>query len=86
MQEEKRCEFKLAFKDKDGFDDWKMTLKTTEPKTEAEIISLIDYYAEVNERNNEGDYSPVCILDDLCEEKGWSWEDRDFDEIKIIEW
>ena len=77
----KRTEFRLVFKEKDKeLPDWRITLKTTEPKTEEEIKSLISYWDEVNDRSME-DYSPVDIMDDLCEDKGWSWEDTDYQEL-----
>ena len=84
--EEKKTVFYVTFKSKDAeLPDWEMTLRTTEPKTESEVESLISYWAEVNDRNKE-DYCPVDIMDDLCEDKGWTWEDRDFGEMVISEW
>ena len=65
--------FKLIFNE-EGMPPYEMVLRTSEPKTEDEIKSLILYYAEINARTEEP-YSPVTILDDLCEEEGWDWED-----------
>lgn len=79
---DKRTEFRLVFVE-DGrrnLDDWRITLKTTEPKTEDEIKSLVEYWKEVNDKSKE-DYSPVDIMDDLCKDKGWSWEDTDYQEL-----
>ena len=78
---EERTEFRLVFiEDKNNYGDWRSTLKTTEPKTEDEIKSLVEYWTEVNDRNKK-DYSPVDIMDDLCEDNGWDWEDTDYQEI-----
>lgn len=71
--------FKLRFNEA-GMPSYEMLLRTSEPKTEDEIKSLILYYAEINARIEEP-YSPVTILDDLCEEKGWDWEDLEYGEI-----
>jgi len=79
---EKRTEFRLIFtqNNRSSLDDWRITLKTTEPKTEDEIKSLIEYWKEVNDRNME-EYSPVDIMNDLCKDKGWYWEDTDYQEL-----
>lgn len=68
--------FKLRFNE-EGMPPWEMVLRTSEPKTEDEIKSLISYYAEIISRTEES-YSPVAILDDLCEDKGWDWEDLEY--------
>jgi hypothetical protein len=80
--EGKTC-FELRFNE-EGMPPYEMRLRTTEPKTEDEIRSLISYYAEINDRTGEP-YSPVNILDDLCEEKGWTWEDSDYEAIVFEE-
>lgn len=70
----KNTEFKLIFmkkKDRSHTDDWRIILKTTEPKTDEEIASLVDYWIEVNKRNLE-EYNPYDVIIDLCEDKGWS--------------
>ena len=82
--EERRTKFNLIFKDK-NYEDWYITLYTIEPKTEEEIISLINYWAELNDRIEEG-YSPVTIMDDLCLDKGWCWTDTEIKTITITDW
>jgi len=78
--EDKRNVFNLIFKD-NNYEDWYITLHTTELKTEEEIMSLINYYSEINDKNYIG-YSPVDIMDDLCEDnEGWYWTDMEYVEI-----
>ena len=81
---EKRTYFKLIFKDKYG--DFRMALCTTEPHTEKEIKELIE--AQKTRLLNDGyeDYSPIDIIDGICEEKGWDWEDADYQEMVIEDW
>lgn len=68
-----------------AFGDWVFNLVTPEPKTQDEIESLIDYWAEVNDRN-KSDYSPVDIMDDIvADHDGWRWEDGD-KELVILDW
>ena len=83
---ETKTAFKLRFNE-EGMPPYEMILRTSEPKTEDEIKSLILYYAEINARTEEP-YSPVAILDDLCEEKGWDWEDLEYGEMvfDVDEW
>ena len=83
--EDKKNVFDLTFKDKNGDWDWNFTLYTTELKTESEIESLIDYWAEVNDRTEEY-YTPVSIMDDLCEDKEWYWPDKEDKSIVITDW
>lgn len=76
--------YRIRFCD-NAFGDWVFNLVTTEPKTQDEIESLIDYWAEVNDRNAD-DYSPVDIMDDIVSDHdGWRWEDGD-DELLIVNW
>ena len=80
----KEYKYRIRFCD-NAFGDWTFSLITTEPKTQDEIESLIDYWAEVNDRN-KGDYSPVDIMDDIvADHPGWRWEDGD-DELFIVNW
>jgi hypothetical protein len=68
-----------------AFGDWVFNLFTTEPASKEDIESLIDYWAEVNDRNAD-DYSPVDIMDDIvADHDGWRWEDGD-DELIITNW
>lgn len=85
--EEKRTQFRIKMRDKfDGEPDYDILLHTTEPKSDEEILSLIDYWAEVNAHNTEF-YSPVDIMDDICDNyDGWWWEDGDREDIYIKEW
>ena len=83
-----KTEFRLVFRERPSntsdelFNVYerRITLRTTEPKTNDEIICLIEYWDEVNDRNMES-YSSKDVLNDLCEDKGWSWEDTDDDEL-----
>ena len=69
----------------DEIQDWSFILHTTEEKSDEEIISLVEYWAEVNNRNLEH-YSPVDIMDDIVESHpGWSWDDG-IDDIVIRNW
>lgn len=82
----KRTEFKLRFTQDNGF-DYAMILRTTEPHTEEEIRYLIDHQIErFCETAPDEDYSPVDIMDSLTEEKGWEWEDLDYQEMEIENW
>ena len=78
---DKRTEFKLRFKD--PTDDWTMILRTTEPYTEEGIRNLIDIYSTILYDAGYEDISPLDILDRICEGKGWSWEDMDWQEMEI---
>lgn len=86
---DKRTEFKLRFSapsyaDWDT-DDWTMILRTTEPVSENDIRYLIDVYKkQISEYDD--DYSPLDILDEICDEKGWDWEDSDWNEVVIDNW
>lgn len=76
--------YRIRFCD-NAFGDWTFNLFTTEPKTQDELESLIDYWGEVNDRN-KGDYSPVDIMDDIvADHDGWRWEDGD-EELLILNW
>jgi hypothetical protein len=79
-------EYKYRIRFYDGvYGDWTFTLFTTEPKTQDEIESLIDYWAEVNGRNKE-EYTPVDIMDDIvADHDGWRWGDGD-EELLIVNW
>lgn len=80
----KEYKYRIRFYDK-ASGDWVFNLVTTEPKTQDEIESLIDYWAEVNSRNVEN-YCPVDIMDDIVENNdGWRWEDGD-SELLITDW
>ena len=70
---EQRQEFRLVFSSegRSALDDFRITLKTTEPKTEDEIRSLVEYYIELNDRNVEY-FTPGDAMDDLCRDKGWT--------------
>ena len=78
---DKRTEFKLRFKD--PTDDWTMILRTTEPYTEEGIRNLIDIHSTILSDAGYEDISPLDILDRICEDKGWSWEDMDWQEMEI---
>lgn len=82
--EDKTNIFDLVFKDK-RFQDWHITLYTTELKTRSEIENLIYYYAEANS-NVLDNYSPCDIMDDLCLDKGWYWGDTEDKTIIITDW
>ena len=60
-----------------------MILRTTEPKTEEEIRSLIEDYDDFFYGCTDYDYSPVDIMDRICEANGWEWEDLDYELIEI---
>lgn len=77
-----RTEFKLRFKD--PISDWTMILRTTEPKQEEEIKKIIKSHAQNYDASKE-DFSPVDIMDDICEEYGWEWEDYEYQEIEILD-
>jgi hypothetical protein len=79
--------YKIIFADSP--EDWEFFLFTDEPKSADDIESLIEYYSEVNSRNQEsGGYCPVDIMDDLlADHDGWHWESDMFDdEIHITNW
>ena len=79
----KEYRYRIIFHDKPAFDPWVFNLFTTEQKTNSDIESLIDYYSELNSRNQEV-YCPVDIMDDLvADHPGWRWEDGD-EEITIM--
>lgn len=80
---DKRTEFKLRFKQFP--EDYRMILRTIEPQTEEEIRNLIDIYSEIL-YDGGNNYSPLDILDYICDVKGWSWEDADWQEIIIKDW
>lgn len=84
---EARTEFRIKMKGKYvGEGDYDILLHTTEPMSFEEIESGILYWAEINSHNKE-DYSPVDIMDDLCDNHdGWWWEDGDREDIYIAEW
>ena len=76
--------YRIRFCD-NAFGDWVFNLITTEPASKENIESLIDYWAEVNDRNAD-DYCPVDIMDDIVSNHdGWRWEDGD-DELLIVNW
>ncbi len=81
---EKRTEFKLRFKG--NYVDIEVILRTTEPYTEEGIRNLIDIHSTILSDAGHEDYTPVDILDRICEDKGWSWEDRDWQEMVIDDW
>ena len=82
---DKRNEFKLRFAEADG-DDWLVILRTTEPQTEEDIRNLIDIHSDILYTSRDIDYTPVDIMDRICEDKGWTWEDMDWQEMEIIDW
>ena len=83
--EEKKTVFNLRFDA--GFYDWTMTLHTTEPMTDEEIEKVISKYSEIVKMDAPYHYyCPVDILDRICDDKGWSWENLDWDEIIIKVW
>ena len=81
--------YRIRFCDNE-FGDWVFNLITTEPASKEDIESLIDYWAEVCDRNIEN-YCPVDIMDHLVDENfasnhpGWRWEDGD-EELLIVDW
>lgn len=81
---EKRTEFKLRFKT--NYVDIEVILRTTEPYTEEGIRNLIEIHSTILSDTGHEDYTPVDILDRIYEEKGWSWEDRDWQEMVIDDW
>lgn len=85
--EEKRTVFNLIFKDKE-YCDWYITLYTTEPKTEKDILNLIEYYGEMNARNfGDYSYSPCDIMDDMCDNNdGWYWTDWNIEIVTVQDW
>lgn len=78
--EDKKTVFKLRFKDNGPCGDFEITLKTTEPETEEYIRRLILNHCRLYNPSEE-DFSPVDIMDDVCDENGWDWEDTDYDEM-----
>lgn len=82
---DKRTEFKLRFVEADG-DDWLMILRTTEPVTEEEIRNLIDIWSDILYTARDTDYDPLDIMDHICDDKGWLWEDMDWQEMEIVDW
>ena len=80
---DKRTEFKLRFVDNLTCEDWTMILRTSEPHTEEEILALIDVYAARAKADDPDCFCPVDILDYLCDEQGWNWEDMDYREVVI---
>lgn len=83
-EEDRRTEFKLRFVD--STDDRTMILRTTEPYTEKGIRNLIDIHSCILTDYGHDDYSPVDILDRICDDKGWQWEDMDYQEMEIDDW
>ena len=81
---ELKTEFRIKFKD-GKLGNWDVKLRTNYPTTNEDVQDLIEYWAEINSRNAEV-YSPVDILDDLCEDKGWTWEDGDLEDVYIVNW
>lgn len=90
--EDKKNVFDLTFKDKNGDWDWNFTLYTTELKTEDEIKSLINNCAisfNAMEELYKEYYTPVSIMDSLCEfykDEGWYWTDKEDKSIVITDW
>lgn len=81
----KKYKYRVVFEDDSAFGDWEFDLFTTEQKSYEEIESLIMYWVEVNDNNEEG-YSPCDIMDDLVNNNpGWRWKDAD-DSIIITGW
>lgn len=89
---DKKNVFDLIFKGKNGDWDWNFTLYTTELKTEDEIKSLINNCAitfNVIEELYKEYYTPVSIMDSLCEffkDEGWYWTDKEDKSIVITDW
>ena len=71
-------EFNITFKDT-NYGDWRLVLHTSENKTAEEIDDIITTYAEIVSNGILGDdYSPVTILDRLCNDmqgdgRDWYW-------------
>lgn len=81
-----KTRFNIIFKDDDAFDDWYITLIIPFPRTDEDVKNEIDYWTEVVSRN-EVDYSPVTIMDAVCENNDdWFWIDWDHDAIEIKDW
>ena len=76
----KKTEFKLRFKDNGPGGDFRMILRTTEPETEEDIRKEILHHCHMYDASEE-DFSPVDIMDDMCDEHGWEWEDDDYGEM-----
>ena len=77
---DKRTEFKLRFKDNGPGGDFIMILRTTESEYEDDIIKEILNHCQLYDASEE-DFSPVIVIDDICDEHGWEWEDADYQEI-----
>ena len=90
--EEKKTIFNLIFKDWD-YEDWKMTLHTSEHKTDKEIEEIINDCIDMLNAlraNEREDYSPVEIMDRICDDmqdegRDWYWTDMDWD-VVIDDW
>lgn len=78
-----KSEFRVVFRDYP--DEWEFILYTDHPMSADEVESLVLYWTEVNDRNFSV-YTPVDIMDDLCENKGWEWADGDYEDIYIANW
>ena len=75
----KRTEFKLRFENEAG-EDFAMILRTYELKTEEEIREMILNHSGLYDSRSE-EFSPLDIMDDICDENGWDWEDLDYQEM-----
>lgn len=91
--ENKKTVFNSIFKDY-NYEDWQMTLHTSEPKTNREIEEIINNCIDMLNAlgaNEREDYSPVDIMDRICEDiqdegRDWYWTDMDWDAIVIDDW
>lgn len=84
-----KTKFNLIFKDP-NYIDWEITLHTSEPRTEEEILNLIEIWSDFCNTYLD-DYSPVDIMDrlvDYMQDDGrdWDWTDMDYDAIEITDW
>ncbi len=82
--------FNLTFKDP-AYEDWHMILHTSENKTPEEIEDILTTYADIVSNGiRSDDYSPLDILDRLCDDmqddgRDWYWTDPD-DDVVIEFW
>lgn len=83
--------FNLMFKDPD-VNDWYITLHTSEPQTNEEIMDLILTYAEMISNGYLSEcYCPTDIMDRLCDAmqddgRDWWWENMNVEIVEIKEW
>ena len=70
----------------DSFRNWNFKLITDEHLYNEDIEDLIKHYINVVYEDDIYSHNPTGIMDALCEDKGWEWEDGDIDDIVIYNW